>query len=388
MSRCVVPGCLNLLQEWTTEFPRVEQLVNRWREAIQVGTGQTPAVHSDARICKAHFAIPSLLGDEDDDEYDDDADRPKSSRTAASRDKYQEPRLFFRDNTLTQVAECKLCLRFGIVDEMYKPTETIGGKETLHKLAQKYFNQPDQKNQSKAVKGYFCEGCVVHIDMVHCFWLRNHLAWKTYRKVRELMTSENVTFRSTGTRLKRNRTALVVLDSPPPAKSALEETNDVDENDVIKIDDDSNEASTDVDQLEDTIVKEETQLTESYLWESVPTLPPTEEISVKCFICDGLFENRQILTDHIAESHHRCRRVCNICNDEFRSALSYNDHMYTHNMFQCNHCPLQFHHRRDVVFHEITQHIGERVLKACDICGKLFRCRDVLNAHRNEHFQT
>lgn len=80
MSTCVVPGCINLLQEWMTWFPRAARLANRWVSAIEVGTGQqVPQFRSQyAQICNMHFAVSP----DQSNEVDVNA--------------YREPTLFFR----------------------------------------------------------------------------------------------------------------------------------------------------------------------------------------------------------------------------------------------------------------------------------------------------
>ncbi|XP_065080245.1 zinc finger protein 26-like [Ochlerotatus camptorhynchus] len=375
MPTCVVPGCINLLQEWTTWFPRAPRLVNRWLAAIEVGTGQeVPQFQpQEAQICNMHFAVPVQ---KDGDEIVENADE----------NEYREPTLFFRENVLIQIANCELCLRFDTVNDMYKLSERIvsGDNETLYSLARKYLNFPKKRPQ---VGQYFCESCVIQIDMTHSFWRKIDAAWKGHKKVFKMMTQEKVVFRNNG--LFLNEANTVLLEIHPVTTISLDSSDEAEESNpskVIAIDSDSDNDG--MEQFEDIIVKEETQLDFSDSMEQMPVATPNDtNNSCKCYICNKSFQDRDILTEHISSSHlEKYKRACKNCNRSFSSALFYNDHMATHKPYCCNYCPLEFDERREVVFHEVQQHAGAKLHEHCGGCGKLFRSKTSLEEHmQTEH---
>lgn len=338
MSTCVVPGCINLLQEWTAFFPRAPRLVNRWCNAIEVGTGQQISRFQprDVQICNMHFAVQTQN---------------------AAGDAYCEPTLFFREKVLIQIACCELCQKYDMVNDMYKLSERInsGETETLYALARKYFNSP--KKGMEAAQ-YCCEDCVVHIDMTHSFWLKTQAAWKINKREIRLMSQDKIVFRS-----NRNANG-VVVERPPTTTINLDSSDDGEATNAITeevVDSDSTADA--MESFEDSIVKEEPHLATS---EQRPPLSTSNETNrtCKCYICNISFPDTNTLTEHIKTVHTgRSRRTCNNCNQTFCSALLLNDHMANHKPYRCNYCPMEFGERRKVIFHEVQHHAGESTKK-------------------------
>lgn len=212
---CGVPGCANRSPEWTVTFPSDKILMERWRAAIQAGTGLCPP-GDDSVICNVHFVT-----------------RHPSEASQGIVDGRREPSLFFRDNVQLRVACCRLCFQHGTTENMFNIGGCSGQGYSLRQMIEKCFGM---MKFDSIEEEYLCERCTVQLDVTNSF----------------LMDIEQRQAKQTGAAIKIKTEEDTVMHGDYALADSLQDANaDLDQQyhkqDAI---------------FEDIIVKEETQLAE------------------------------------------------------------------------------------------------------------------------------
>lgn len=292
-------------------------LAERWKKAIEAGSGQClqlGKIPGNALVCNMHFEMH--------DKFD------------GGKYQYHEPSLFVRDNRVLQVISCLLCLRYYTTDRMFDKDVPVIQGQSLQTLMKKYYGKILCPKELKA-NGFFCDICVVRIDMTHEFYKDLMLAQAQLRIVRRKMTTEKVC----------KNAFQAVLDDP-----ASEE--EPDEDSLLGSEEMMNEDDCGAD---DVIVKEEPQLAE---YDSSSPQAADEET-----------ESASIIT---IVNHHEANE-----------------------RFKCQHCLLWFNEEDAKTRHEAAQHgadqssatvpIQQEQVQSCNICSKTFASLRSLEFHMLIH---
>lgn len=112
----------------------------------------------------------------------------------------------------------------------------------------------------------------------------------------------------------------------------------------------------------------------------------------QCETCGTVFEHKKLLLGHIAAKHdHDLMLQCRYCTRMF----SRNDVREAHEReihkdgqigshFKCHECDFAADLREDLMNHRILSHYSG-VVHTCDVCGKIFKKKSLLDLHKNSH---
>ncbi|XP_065085216.1 zinc finger protein 25-like [Ochlerotatus camptorhynchus] len=363
VQRCIVPGCKNFLQEWYAPFPTNLHLISRWKECIEVGTGQLLPTISRIRknrsvVCSMHF-----LG------YDPD-DPPC----------YRQPMLYFRDDLVVEVERCCMCNRMDIKENMTEKDASISESYTFEQIATQYFGSGSF--DENATEEYLCEECVVKLDIMFKIQQSTSIARKERDALRARMTRERILFKQ-----NKLQQGIIISQKDLDAVVNSERTTFVDEDDYSS--DDAALAP-----LLSEIVKPRGRYALN------PELREKWEKSrLTCYLCKTIYESTDLLLSHLMLTHVDQESLhCQECNISFKRSPELNAHLAKHDPegrpFKCSHCPLRFAQLSGKTKHESDHHDPTKIRKAakprpkkfvCSTCGKLFRDRNDLGRH--EQFQ-
>ncbi|XP_058459648.1 zinc finger protein ZFP2-like [Malaya genurostris] len=201
---CVIPNCDLEKQSFSIRFPRSHFLYERWREAIELGSGS--ALPDDispfqAEICQQHF---------------DDVTQ------------YSEPK-HFRNQSLGQevtLSSCKLCLRFDFAERvMSVGKEHVIGGVTIEDLLKTFFNIQLNNNLSEHLNG-ICETCVAQLDIVVSIRKQFNLGAKRLQKMNIFMNEENRRRHTNSLKVSKMRKEHV-CDTEKQTRPESSETTDI-----------------------------------------------------------------------------------------------------------------------------------------------------------------
>uniref|UniRef100_A0A1Q3EUR0 Putative transposase n=1 Tax=Culex tarsalis TaxID=7177 RepID=A0A1Q3EUR0_CULTA len=178
MAGCVVPGCTNRTVRWLARVPEDDQLRASWRAAILGGTGRrlSEAQLDGRHVCQLHFPAHQ---------------QPERGQM------YREPTLFLVDRTWCEVSCCQLCLEYKPVERMFNRKYCLKQSYSLQSLAYKYF-RVRQFIKSTTQESYFCESCVIRIDITHRFCEQINDNARAYERILRKMSKTLVVFDQSG----------------------------------------------------------------------------------------------------------------------------------------------------------------------------------------------
>ncbi|XP_062533596.1 gastrula zinc finger protein XlCGF57.1-like [Armigeres subalbatus] len=107
-----------------------------------------------------------------------------------------------------------------------------------------------------------------------------------------------------------------------------------------------------------------------------------------CDTCGSGFEKCTDLYQHI-KSHGKARYQCKECDRWFSRRAHLQSHEVIHTgerNFHCHRCPSAYKSSRNLRRHVKSAHLGEKPF-VCDLCGKEFSQKTVLEAHHSTHVQ-
>lgn len=107
-----------------------------------------------------------------------------------------------------------------------------------------------------------------------------------------------------------------------------------------------------------------------------------------CETCGERFEKCNELYLHV-KGHGKKRFQCKVCDRWFYRRAHLQSHEVIHTgerNFRCNSCPNMYKSSRNLRRHIKSAHLGEKPF-VCDLCGKEFSQKTVLEAHHNTHIQ-
>ncbi|XP_058834377.1 uncharacterized protein LOC131691764 [Topomyia yanbarensis] len=333
---CCIPGCINLLQEYTTEFPLDRELAARWKNAIEVGTGKSLPPEfgsSGAVVCNMHFGEDQLKEGSLDDRTD-----------------YREPTIFISNNILTQVATCRLCLQLCRMCNMIDHHTVMMRKFPVLSVAKRYFKL--SRSPSEKALSYFCQRCFDRLQVVHSFGLELESNAKKHKRLRYKMGKEKVVFKNTG--------SVNILNM------SRGEHDDGEDDDVIEIEDD-------IVKDEPLLVDDPEEVCDSPVpvddsSEMEPASVPNLYIGTyKCFICSITMDSKEARDRHLYVDHAAQEEgyFCEDCSMSFDSIVIYNVHLAKHDPcrpLKCSRCTQRFWKNIALIKHE-AQHSKTNELK-------------------------
>nr|XP_019537892.2 gastrula zinc finger protein XlCGF57.1-like [Aedes albopictus] len=107
-----------------------------------------------------------------------------------------------------------------------------------------------------------------------------------------------------------------------------------------------------------------------------------------CDTCGSSFEKCTDLYQHI-KIHGKARYQCKECDRWFSRRAHLQSHEVIHTgerNFRCHRCPNAYKSSRNLRRHVKSAHLGEKPF-VCDLCGKEFSQKTVLEAHHSTHVQ-
>ncbi|XP_055617846.1 gastrula zinc finger protein XlCGF57.1-like [Toxorhynchites rutilus septentrionalis] len=129
----------------------------------------------------------------------------------------------------------------------------------------------------------------------------------------------------------------------------------------------------------------DTTIEEAY---SPSTQPNESDGKFQCETCGASFEKCTELYQHI-KNHGKARFQCKECGRWFSRRAHLLSHEVIHTgerNFQCQSCPNAYKSGRNLRRHVKSAHLGEKPF-VCDLCGKEFSQKTVLEAHHSTHIQ-
>lgn len=366
---CCIKECVNSSGP-TAEFPRDEKLLTRWLLAIHAGTGQhisDEEIKNGLRICSMHFGsslqMPHDLNNE--------------------RVEYSEPSFFVRDGVQLEVTSCRLCLRHDLKNFMYNMEDNLTQKYTLQWLATKFFGLI-LTTKSRLEEGYFCQRCLIRIDMTHTFWQEMCYSAVEYESLLE----------------KTSNKCLLFNDG-----SGYDDVVDFDVEVKIESYDSDTPLPEGIEALAELIVQEDQSATDDLSTAGHPETPSVNSKSQKfrCNICHIGFESKKLQYNHLLFEHGtRDSFWCPVCGLHFRHVTLYNMHLSKHDATRnikhnCRHCTRKFTRVTDRIKHEEHQHgvkapevtakIGKEKKNCCLICGNTYPTKPDLLRHQMRHYK-
>ncbi|XP_019541226.3 zinc finger protein ZFP2 [Aedes albopictus] len=414
---CVVPFCDPDGQSFTLRFPRNQLLIQRWCQAIELGTGVALPDPLDpllAEVCQQHFQ---------------------------EVDEYSEPIIFQNASLGRQVhlASCRLCLEFDYAEKFIPAgsgTTTIGTMAIGEAL--KAIGCGIQLTGSDFLDN-ICEECLVRLDLAVALRRKFFECSKSFQRMGLFIREEN--------RLRYKRVPKVevveeVLQDEQVGSSeflvAVEplvkvetkpeiEMIDLDLTDIVEEDDDQEieeEYIEQDDDCKDGSAHEDVSVEAKNEADASDELPKTQKrkrgrprgsgqpnmsrkrcklkglTERKCYMCVQLFETAEELFSHMVE-HVDHNLTCEACDESFPNLTKYNRHLSKHDPVErpikCDHCELRFTDRLGKRRHEKLKHNVDHAVTTfsyadrpkgkftCQHCGKQCMSLSFLKEHEDAH---
>ncbi|XP_065090485.1 zinc finger protein 431-like [Ochlerotatus camptorhynchus] len=421
---CTVPGCHAANQEFLVEFPRDPKLADRWRQAIEFGTGQP--IQSDIigvqqlQLCLSHFP-----GD----------DHPGMIS-------YREPSTF-RDGqgNAVDISSCRLCLKFALRSRMFPKSgkmEHVSLSSTIRAVMKISLATDDFLTE-------ICERCLVKVDVLKC-WARETL--RQEMDFRELMTLARQECEPLDGEVKVetvlvepkeeipdevlqgtvNREANPPVDHKVELKEQKAEAevigNDARNESIIEIGSSSEEDDVPLAKLrkkckrktvgkgkESHVKKQKVRSRKQTFPKEITKMkrgrkpgspkPARQEylrdiLARKCYICDIFLDDNDEQVAHLTEVHAgKIDYKCEDCKKTFGKVTIYNRHLSCHDITvrprKCSFCSLCFSAKESLKIHENKVHGTNHTLPKrykrrtkiyqCELCGKIFLNDALLKQH-------
>ncbi|XP_062561707.1 zinc finger protein 506-like [Armigeres subalbatus] len=379
---CAVPRCNTSDQSSFVQFPRSHFLYERWRSAIELGTGATlPSTHNPlkAEICQQHFELTAAEGD------------------------YMEPVIFLNHRTgqTVHLSSCRLCLQFHPVDTFLRnaTAESKIGIAPLEDVLKVGFGV--QLSCSEGFGG-ICERCLVRLDMY--VEMRRHfsLASKSCKKMKLLLQDAGpLQFR----KINKTQPDVVAMkwEVFEQDTSTTEKSPDSQEkSNLEKCQTDSSKTNVLNEQVREPPKKRKNKPRAPRFKEpkDSTTIKKRDITERKCYMCVRLFETAGELISHMLDhvDHHL---TCEACDESFPNLSKYNRHLSKHDPVErpvkCDHCELRFADRLGKLRHEKLKHGIDHAVSmfnyakipkdkfTCQHCGKPCKSLSFLKEHEDTH---
>ncbi|XP_055593633.1 zinc finger protein 708-like [Uranotaenia lowii] len=415
---CAVPDCDPEGQSFMLRFPRSAFLYDRWRSAIELGSGLPFPEDLDpleAEICQQHF-----------DEVDE----------------YSEP-VIFRNQSVNEeihLSSCRLCLRFDLASRVVPWSEQhMIGDVAVEEVLKETF-------KIKLIDADFpegiCEECLVRLDMVVA--LRKQLSQnaKSWRRMTVFVNEENrLRYKKkskTDRKVEPQKPKLIekvaneikdlctksepavdlvtILEDDEEDQEQQAEQEIVVDNEVeIHHNEDVEEAVVEIDVklVQDEMVKIEHNISKIPIKRRQIGRPKNKKqvevkakqslkglMERKCYMCITLFKTSEELFTHMIE-HIDHRLDCVTCGETFPNLTKYNRHIAKHDVserpFKCDRCELRFTDSLGKRRHEKQKHSIEHPISTlrydkkkkgkytCQHCGKQCLSMSFLREHEDAH---
>lgn len=425
---CIVPKCDPNDQCFALHFPQSYLLCQRWKQAIELGSGEPLPEDVDfltAEVCQQHF-----------EEVDD----------------YGEPVIFNEGdlsshNSEIRLSSCGLCLKFVHINEIVSNWEEIRLKGVkIVDLLQSAF-----KIDPKLSIDYFdglCLQCLARLDVVAtiknelsenanisnrivalakaekqmwfertlpCGPTQNSITLPPTEASAIALEVELLDYKSIKTEIETNvleeidETAVsnseenvnTAEEHTPIYQKSSENINTAPERSIthMKVSRKS-DASQETNKKRNK-VKRVKKPRKPYSCKN-PNKIKEEKIYLrklnnqKCYICIKVFESDTELHLHLIE-HDIDVLICNVCNETCSSLITYNRHLSKHDCterpLKCRYCLQRFSTNRTRKWHESCIHgVGEVRKQAktetaftCQHCGKSLHTKNALVEHEDAH---
>ncbi|KAL1378772.1 hypothetical protein pipiens_015358 [Culex pipiens pipiens] len=349
---CCVPRCVPAGDSAAglVRFPDADLLRDRWKQAIEAGTGVGLKDGSlRLEVCLEHFAKPEDVRE------------------------YQEPARFVDENGLPiELASCRLCLQFRPTSDM---VPSLGQLTSLDNLSTILQQTAKIKQSPSDIPNMICTECLVKVDLIHA--LRSQFAAQD-ALYRSLQSAEATC-------------QLEVVEATVQDEYGEQKLEPLEEDDC-EVDFDADDGSNYSEEFnqEDRGTKRK---------RSKKGVKMSSLIARKCYLCKvAPFANPIDLLNHLSEEHAPEGDLsCAECNDGkvFETIQRFNRHMSHHDgedrPLRCGFCPMRYCDEHGVHAHENREH-GTRhevsvVLHrptACEECGKMFASTSNKKRHWKE----
>lgn len=409
---CIVPHCDPEGQSFTLRFPRNKQLIERWCQAIELGSGVAlpPALDPlEAEVCQQHFQ---------------------------EVDEYSEP-IIFRNVSVgreVHLASCRLCLGFNFLEKFIKDCsgKTIVGTMSIGEVLE-VTGCGVQMKESDFLENV-CEQCLVRLDLIVAIRRQLIENGRCFKRMELFIREEN--------RLRYKRVPKVEMTEHQLLQDKLVDSSDLEIELLVKV-----ETKPDMHALDLTDIPEadeSQEIEEEYIeQDNFPDDSPHEDIAEdaeneaksdneapqaqkrkrgrprgsgqplarrrgklkglterKCYMCVQLFETPEELFAHMVD-HVDHNLSCEACDESFPNLTKYNRHLSKHDPVErpvkCDHCELRFtdglgKRRHEKLKHNVDHQVSTFTYAdrpkgkfTCQHCGKQCMSMSFLREHEDAH---
>lgn len=372
--QCVVPSCERDAQNYVHRFPRSSFLYERWRQAIELGTGESFPKDVDPLevvICQQHFT---------------------------GFDGYQEPKVFRNVslNRQIQLDCCRLCLKLDLTERIATGCgDQIIGETLVHDLLHTTFGIALSGIDSQYG---ICRDCLERLEMVENvlrYFSKKNQRWN---QMLDLIKCEETQWHDNGAPSEEEHHKQVsnisnnVTNVGSPIKLEIEDEKLQDSDSQDKRSNDL--LVTQTPGSNDNLLRaSHISLTESnssnHVQEHHVVIPstslshtfPSQSYEQPSNISHCVHYQSKTPSRKVSSSH-----ICHICSKSFTKASGLREHMQIHQgikNFKCQYCGKSFRTRKNWKIHE-TVHENFQAY-TCGICSKTFTHPSNLKRHQQLH---
>uniref|UniRef100_A0A1Q3F647 C2H2-type domain-containing protein n=1 Tax=Culex tarsalis TaxID=7177 RepID=A0A1Q3F647_CULTA len=407
---CAVPTC-KASDGKCRPFPQHPSLVQRWQDAIQLGSGLPVEMPSpdggkvELEICQWHFRV-----------------------TAQDKlERYQEPSCFITaTGEYSDVSSCRMCLNFYPTAAMVSKAGILGDNDItycVYELMSIIFQDSDFLEM-------ICQQCLVRLDLMSSMQVFFATAEDAFQEMVHLTegrsgeSQEDVKIE--GRQLKAEAQA-IVEEVVEEMLVEIDTTEDVTEEYVVGREYSSDDWSQERDEEEELrkefarrgvkrgrrpkkIKRDLDDFDEPAKPRRGPRKGPKSATvkreksgpkslkavrSRKCYICVRVLTDANELMSHLTEEHAPKKDFhCKECGVDFPQVITFNVHLSRHDEterpYKCDVCPLRFGCTNSKKVHEQREHGMHPDFEApakvfnpvvCEHCGRVFENKTCLASH-------
>lgn len=382
--QCVVLNCAADQQGYVHRFPRSSFLYERWRQAIEIGTGESFPKDVDPLevvICQQHFT---------------------------GFDGYQEPVLFHNSSLDRQIRLdcCRLCLKLDFAEQI---VTGCGARIIVEQTVNDLLNTTcgivlSEIDQGKGICGD-CLGRLEVMENTLKYFSKKNQRW---RQMQELIGGEDVHWHGNNYTIEKDITEQKIQE--PEQNSMNSRTNLKNEIKVeiedIKLQDSNSQPKYNETHIEvaheyvdsvplvqvpmnsNVTIKSSSQPLEYSSGSISSTSQPYTLSTQSCAQSNETTSNlfRPNISNHVKTTPNLSSpHICHICSKSFTKASGLREHLQIHQgikNFKCQYCGNRFRTRKNWKIHETLHENGQAF--TCAICLKSFTHPSNLKRHEQQ----